>query len=455
MRNIFIFISTLFFLASCTTGGEDANSIRIKVQAEDTTKIIQLYRIEQGEKVLLDEYDFQGKGGSHTFIDTTSSHAFYILTQKHNGRKVYARKGQEVSSYVKGGQIELRDLSEENEALQRWDILAERVRQLSTEYKNKFQRELVEFTPFYEAQRKLEKESTSFLEELKKCEDSFFVKAMTVCVNAEINYYKLYNPQMPVIKALVKDYPEDLYNTIISPERLNDKVLLSVFEHTLPYVILYGAWSQRQEHLIEKKMPKPMVEYIPSPEIQTAYLLYLVRIDKKGQRLKYVEENYKHLFESGYALEELNKLRKASEMQGSSEQMKTIKLKNKKGEMVNMFDYTGKILVVDAWATWCGPCMKQRPSFEKLAHELKDENVTFLSISLDQSALKWEQVAEKSDLIELLDVNKEFSQAYGVTSIPHFIIFDKEGNVIDSPADKPSTGGLKARIEELLAKEKK
>ncbi len=453
MKYTLLIITSLFFLASCSTSCKYEDAIAVTVKAHDSTGIVELYRIEKGDKVLFSEHDFAGKGGEYTFVDSTSSQAFYLVSSNKRRRKIYARKGQEVNVAVKNGQIEFDKLSEENKILDKWYGLTERVRQLSINYRNEYQKELIKLTPFYDAQRKLEEESVAFLDEVNACKDAFFVKAMTAYVDAELNYFKLYHPQMPIIKGYIKEYPGDLYDGIIAPDRLGDKILLDVFEYTVPYVVLYGSWNQRRDHMepVEGRNPKPCVDYVTCPEIQIEYLLYTARVYKDGRGIKSIENRYMDLFQSGYPLEEFNKLREAFLMKGSSSTLKAIEVKTVEGEVVKMANYIGKILVVDAWATWCGPCMKKRPAFHQLAHEFKGKEVSFIAISLDRSELKWKKVAEKSDLIEILDFNNSFSKAYGISSIPHFLIFDKQGNLVDSPAASPGTGDLKARIEELLA----
>jgi thiol-disulfide isomerase/thioredoxin len=106
----------------------------------------------------------------------------------------------------------------------------------------------------------------------------------------------------------------------------------------------------------------------------------------------------------------------------------TFQLKDLAGNQVSLADFKGKVVMLDFWATWCGPCRATMPEVEKLQQEHPDDFV-LLAVNLGDSA---EQVGRyvKMQNIQtrvLLDPDSGVGAAYGVGSIPMQVIIDKEG----------------------------
>ncbi len=128
------------------------------------------------------------------------------------------------------------------------------------------------------------------------------------------------------------------------------------------------------------------------------------------------------------------------------------------GQKVSPSQFKGKYLLIDIWATWCGPCKYQIPYLKKLAEELKGKDIAFLSISVDKQKdkEKWKEMLKEFGLedhgvISPDAFNHPFFQKYGVSSIPRFILVDPDGKVLISKSRRPSDVVLKLQLEELLA----
>jgi peroxiredoxin len=103
------------------------------------------------------------------------------------------------------------------------------------------------------------------------------------------------------------------------------------------------------------------------------------------------------------------------------------------GKMVSLSDYKGKVVLVNIWATWCPPCVKEMPSMEKLYRKFKGENFEILAVSLDEPGPK--AVApfmEKTRLTfpALIDSKGAIKPVYRITGIPESFIIDKQGLLI-------------------------
>ena len=113
------------------------------------------------------------------------------------------------------------------------------------------------------------------------------------------------------------------------------------------------------------------------------------------------------------------------------------------GNAVSLSDFKGKYVYIDIWATWCRPCIKEIPHFEKLKDEFKNKNIVFMSISLDKTTDIWQKALKDKNMkgIQLFakgEFNSEIAKKYSVTGIPRFILIDKDGNIINSKAERPS-----------------
>jgi thiol-disulfide isomerase/thioredoxin len=131
-----------------------------------------------------------------------------------------------------------------------------------------------------------------------------------------------------------------------------------------------------------------------------------------------------------------------------------------KGETVSIKGLKGKVVVLDFWATWCGPCVAEMPTMKKLYAEYKDKGVEFIGVSLDQPKEqggldKLKDFVEKNELTwpQYYQGNywqSEFSSGWGINSIPCVFVVDQEGKLYSTEA----RGKLEEMIPELLAKKK-
>ena len=123
---------------------------------------------------------------------------------------------------------------------------------------------------------------------------------------------------------------------------------------------------------------------------------------------------------------------------------------------VALSDFVGKVVYLDFWATWCGPCKAQIPHAKKLKTQFEGKDVVFLYLSTDKSDQKWRNFVESKNLSGIhLIAGKEkgnISKAYRVSGIPKYVLIDKEGKIADSMAKRPSQQGIAKDIEGLLSK---
>lgn len=121
------------------------------------------------------------------------------------------------------------------------------------------------------------------------------------------------------------------------------------------------------------------------------------------------------------------------------------------GNNVKLSDYKGKVVVIDLWATWCGPCMDEKPSFEALVEKYKDnDNIALLSVSIDTKKV-WDKYFTKETAVATeLQINRSDLSAYQIVSIPRLFVIDKNQNIVDVFAPAPSTGKLEEMFKAYL-----
>jgi thiol-disulfide isomerase/thioredoxin len=122
---------------------------------------------------------------------------------------------------------------------------------------------------------------------------------------------------------------------------------------------------------------------------------------------------------------------------------------NNNGERTSLSDLKGKYVYIDVWATWCGPCIREIPSLKVIEKKYEDKNIYFVSLSVDErnrpvyNYKRWKEMIVEKDLggIQLFAdnaFNSTFTKAYGIDSIPRFLLIDPDGNIVSGNAPRPS-----------------
>ena len=110
-----------------------------------------------------------------------------------------------------------------------------------------------------------------------------------------------------------------------------------------------------------------------------------------------------------------------------------INLEDLKGKKVDLKDFKGKVIFLNFWATWCGPCKEEMPSMEALYQRFKDRNFIFLTISVDYEGSKpVREFIEKNRYTfpVLVDQKSETLDIFEVTGIPTPFVIDKQGKLL-------------------------
>jgi len=132
------------------------------------------------------------------------------------------------------------------------------------------------------------------------------------------------------------------------------------------------------------------------------------------------------------------------------------------GQHISMDDLVGKVVLLDFWATWCGPCREAMPHIREIAKKFEGQPLVVLSVSLDSDEQKWKEFISKNGMtwLHYRDSGSAGSIAnlFGVKAIPHTFTIDADGVLQDEHiGDALIEGKLKklvARARELEAPQK-
>lgn len=105
------------------------------------------------------------------------------------------------------------------------------------------------------------------------------------------------------------------------------------------------------------------------------------------------------------------------------------------GKPVSLAAYKGKYILVDFWASWCGPCRQENPTVVKAYNTYKSKGFDILGVSLDEKKDKWEQAIQQDNLgwtqvSDLKGWQSDAAALYGIKAIPMNYLLDKEGKII-------------------------
>lgn len=129
--------------------------------------------------------------------------------------------------------------------------------------------------------------------------------------------------------------------------------------------------------------------------------------------------------------------------------------KNPEGLEMKLSQLRGKVVLVDFWASWCGPCRRENPTVKKAWEAYQDKGFEVFGVSLDSSKDRWVKAIEKDGLdweynvSDLSKWNAQSAKDYGVQSIPSSFLLDQEGKII---AKNLRGAKLLSKLEELFPK---
>jgi thiol-disulfide isomerase/thioredoxin len=99
------------------------------------------------------------------------------------------------------------------------------------------------------------------------------------------------------------------------------------------------------------------------------------------------------------------------------------------GSKFNLDEMGGRVVLIDFWATWCGPCNEELPHMQKIAKEFAGQPLVIISVSWDSNEEKWKDFVQKHEMtwVQYRDADHKLSEQFGIDAIPHYFTIDSDG----------------------------
>jgi len=131
-------------------------------------------------------------------------------------------------------------------------------------------------------------------------------------------------------------------------------------------------------------------------------------------------------------------------------------LKDRNGKLIALSDFLGKVVYLEFWASWCGPCIMEAPNFKKLYSSFAPKGVVFLSVSIDENENLWLKMLDKLKIPGFHVRAKGRTDSnilnYSVNGIPRYFCIGKNGEIVDSNAPSPSQLEIGTLLDSELKK---
>lgn len=132
-----------------------------------------------------------------------------------------------------------------------------------------------------------------------------------------------------------------------------------------------------------------------------------------------------------------------------------LNMPNPEGEILTLESLRGKVVLIDFWASWCGPCRRENPNVVRLYNQYKDQGFEVFSVSLDKDKARWEAAIIKDNLnwsshvSDLKGWGSAATSLYGFRGIPYTVLIDREGKIIQT---RLRGAALEKKLEEIFSK---
>jgi peroxiredoxin len=454
----------LFFVTVHVYGGNGPETTVTCKVYNNTGSAVALYKVENGEAVSL---GFRRPGEMDTcqFSFTMEQEGIYFI-QKPGGKGgaynhvIYLKPGDQklVHIYLSKLNIDfdsckVQNPNQETNILQSWANFFNAFAKLGA---NRAKRDdyIIAYNNLVKQAEKLKKETAS--------NNRYFKNVFASKLDTDLQYLRaaaffLYGERMNSgLDSVAKR--QQFYQPMANQKFCNTGLLqsehgLALLKYNLGYQLFqkYGTQEQMLTTSFVEKM-----KMICNDTIRAAYALDRMTQITNYEQFKTEIQPFKKLFVTAALKQTYQKKVDELTVYAKGAPAYNFSLKDTKDQTVSMSDFKGKVVVLDIWAMWCGPCLKEKPLFQKVEEAFKDrDDIVFIGVSHDGLDRKdvWKNFVEKKGWknIELLaNYDESIGKYYKVEGIPRFMIFDKDGKIVTVDAPRPSDPEFKSLIEQTL-----
>ena len=414
---------------------------------------ISLFRIEDGMNRLIAKTVI-AEDGSYGFLFKAPYEGFYMVGEDNMSfptAPVYLKSGDnaQVNFVLQTRHSEInftKNNTPENIVLGEWLKLSENARVISLQFMGAGS--LSTYEDFFPELALMLEKREEFKKNIKT-PNPHFNKTMTEFIDFNIEYITLNFMRTPRTKHPSEDQKPAFYKEMIVKGRFADNnVLQTPWGESYLSLYVNNAIKFRATPEVVKTYLLTTelcgAYFLPKVTSQRSYVAFLDAMERYGTYFvtpamkKAVEETSARLFDTKPGGDAAN-----------------FSYPDASGKKISLTDFKGKLVLVDVWATWCGPCKDQIPALKELEKLMHNKEIVFISVSVDEDKdfEKWKQMVIDEGLggIQLFASGwSQITKDYKINGIPRFMLFDKEGKIISTDAPRPSDPALKKLIENYL-----
>ncbi|QQT31916.1 redoxin domain-containing protein [Sphingobacterium multivorum] len=428
-------------------------------------------RVDNGQGKILQTVYIDKGDSTYYFAVPIQKEGLYYLTAARGRKAIYLKPGDDIQldlDMTTGSEVLARKTTDENKMIAQWEKIKLPVQKALQVQKP----DRDEFTQLYQP---MQKKVDSFLNALRTANPRFD-QLFRTAVKLDNNLLAL---QMLLKSSSEKRGPfmmpskdflnvPDYYRHLLQTNKVESADILQLSEG-FTYLNLVARFSLiNMDSVKRKQLDDTERVAIYMDAVQNEALKPLI-LKSQLDELEFSVANYSEFrnmflpfkrYENNAAIKKkyngiLNMFVADTAYIGKS--ANTFTIPDMSGKMVSMHDFKGKVVLIDTWATWCGPCKAQIPFLKEVEEHYKgNDNIVFVGISIDaeKDKEKWLKTIKEKELtgIQLLDdKGKFFARKYNITAIPRFCLIDKEGNWAEIRCPLPEqTAKLIKYIDQLL-----
>lgn len=443
--------------SSLTLFAQNYASIKGIAKKDQLSKVI-LYEVKYGAINEIATSHIT-KDGYYGFYFEPEQEGFYIVgDEKISRNRIYVKHGDMVELNILNDTVYLSSNNTiENKKLYQWESIFHSIKDKALNFKHLFFNHK-ECFPILEAMRP----AAEAYKQTIKTKNSHFNNLMASAVRYDMDYYAIKYLNTP--KLDIKDRKpfvrlsssqwSPYYSTITTKDKFSDNNILRM-DYGAEFLDEYTTFVLIKDSV--KMDFKTKFDLLPTDELKAELLIHCSKRYTKYEQLIGMQKKYAHYFTQMHHHERLGVI--ASQLFDCKDggYAADFIYPDATGKMVALSDFRGKYVLVDVWATWCGPCHAEIPHLIKLEEAFHGKDIVFMGVSLDENSdlQKWKNMLVEKGLkgIQLFASGwSKIAEDYKIKGIPRFLLFDREGKIIKSNAPRPSEPELKKLIEELLEK---
>lgn len=447
----------VFLVALFTTTTLCAQMVRVSGKLTNNWKEVTLYKTEDGKA---DPYATTkvGTDGLFGFQLEVDEAGFYKIGTDREDYNIWLEPGDEVNIEIAPDRVQLVGKnSKENKALYEWENLAYKVRAKSENWRSFTGISgKGSFKDFYPDLTALLEKAPAVKAEFKTGNKKFD-QLMKIRIDYLLDFFALQHKYTPRSVHPKADEVHPFYATILQPEKFADNVVLQ-FPEGRRMLNLYAMHGVISNHENGKELDN-YLKYLGCEQLKGEYVLYHSKLYKSYDQYETMMKKYGSYFITPNQQSRAKAVGESLFSTISNVPGYNFTYPDINGKEVSFSDFKGKVVVVDVWATWCGPCKSELPYLKKLEEEMEGTDVVFIALSVDKAkdTEKWKTFVRENEMkgIQLHaseGFNSQIMKEYKINGIPRFMVFDRKGNIVSVDAPRPSSPALKQMLMKTLNK---